>query len=108
MKIKILGALLFVTALSAGCAVDDVAEVEESSEEQSLAAGCTLLRPFAWTQSGVPCHENPTTPFPMAHGSTYTAFATGGGIYGYGQATVVCNNGAIQQTSATCRRGVEN
>lgn len=105
MKIKNLGALLFMTALIASCAVD---EADESSEVQSLGAGCTLLRPLVWYGNGVNCIESASTPLQMVDGMTYIAHSPGGGIYGSGSATVVCNNGHIQVTSSSCRRGIEN
>jgi hypothetical protein len=105
MTIRNLGALLFVIALGASCAVD---EADESSEVQSLGASCTLLRPLVWYGNGVNCIESASTPLQMVDGMSYTAYSTGSGIYGRGSATVVCNNGHIQQTASSCRPGIEN
>ena len=102
MKIRYLGALLFVATLSVSCAVDDV---EESSEEQELGAGCTLYRPLGWDQNGAWCVEGPNTPLSMSDGEYYTAYANGWNAHGH--VTIKCNNGSLEQISLYCRSGIE-
>lgn len=104
MRIKNLGALLFVTTLSVSCALD---EADESSEVQSLGAGCTFYRPVLWEQNGVQCLEWPNTPLSMTDGSYYTAYSGGGGFDSYGSYTVKCNNGSLQEISLSCSPGIE-
>jgi hypothetical protein len=104
MKIRYVGALLFVATLSVSCAVDDV---EESSEEQELGAGCTLYRPLGWDQNGAWCVEWASGPLSMADGDYYTAYSSGGGWYGHGHVTIKCNNDSLEQISLYCRPGIE-
>lgn len=104
MRIRDLVALLFVTTMSTSCALD---AAEESSEVQSLGAGCTLYRPLGWDQNGNQCVEWQSSPLSMADGDYYTAYSGGGGWYGHGSVTVKCNNGWLEQISLSCRPGIE-
>lgn len=105
MKIRNLGALLFVATMITSCALD---EVDESSEVQSLGAGCTFYRPVGWWGvNGAFCIEVPNTPLSMADGDYYTAYSGGVGSTGWGYLTVRCNNGWLEEIGASCKRGLE-
>lgn len=104
MKIGNLGALLFMATMSMSCALD---EIDESSEVQSLGAGCTFYRPVAWYGNGALCIETQSTPISMADGEYYTAGSGGPGSTGYGYITVRCNNGWLEEISSSCQGGIE-
>ncbi|HSK04946.1 MAG TPA: hypothetical protein VK932_27045 [Kofleriaceae bacterium] len=97
-------ALLFVSLMSVSCAVD---EVDESSEVQSLGAGCTLYRPIGWWGNGAFCVESQSTPLSMVDGQYYTGGSGGPGSTGYGYVTVRCNNGWIAEIASSCQPGIE-
>lgn len=104
MKTMCVAKWVFALFTIAGCAVDPDEPLDTSTEEQSLGAGCTLLRPVFWDAPGVQCVEWASSPLSMTDGQVYVT-SSRGGFNDRGQIAIRCTDGQISVDWESCIPG---